>query len=165
MPNVVSVLKAEIVRISRKEAKAAVTPIRGPSVKVRHDVASLKKRMAALEKANRELQVVVARLVKAQPEPAVDQGAKARITAKGMRSLRRHLRLSGKDFARLLGVTGQAVYNWDKRSGTLKVRAGTRAAILALRGIGAREAKKRLAEMAAKKPKASRRGRKTARRR
>jgi len=40
MPNVAAVLKAEIARISRKEAKAAVSPIRKPSVRLRKDVAN-----------------------------------------------------------------------------------------------------------------------------
>ena len=79
---------------------------------------------------------------------AADTAAdKARLTAKGMRSLRRKLRLSGQEFAQLVGVTGQAVYAWEKGNGPLKVRAKTRAAIVAIRGIGAREAKRRLAAM------------------
>ena len=64
--------------------------------------------------------------------------------AKGMRSLRRRLGVSGQDFARLLGVTAQVVYVWDKASGRLRVRRTTRAAILAIRGIGAPEAGRRL---------------------
>ena len=65
-----------------------------------------------------------------------------------MKSLRRRLGLSGDELGKLLGITGQAIYNWEKHSGgALKVRATTRAAILALRGVGAREVRRRLDEM------------------
>ena len=40
MPNVMKVLKDEISRISRKEAKAAVSPVRKPSVRLRKHVAN-----------------------------------------------------------------------------------------------------------------------------
>ena len=65
-----------------------------------------------------------------------------------MRSLRRKLHLSAVDFARLLDVTGQAVHMWEKRNGPIRVRHTTRAAILSIRTLGAREAKARLAGMA-----------------
>jgi hypothetical protein len=39
------------------------------------------------------------------------------------------------------------VYAWEQNQGALRVRASTRAAILAIRNLGAREARKRLEEM------------------
>ena len=65
MPNIARVLKEEIARISRKEAKAAVSPIRKPSVRYRKDIADLKRRMESLEKTNKEL---VARLAKIEDD-------------------------------------------------------------------------------------------------
>ena len=151
MSNIAKAFKEEVIRLARKEAKAAVTPIRKPAVAARKDVADLKKRVSALEKENKSLAALVAKIPQPQPEPAV--GQKARITGKGMRSLRRKLRLSGGDFGRLLGVTGQAVYMWEVKNGPLRVREATRAAILAVRDLGAREAKQRLEEMATTKAK------------
>jgi transcriptional regulator with XRE-family HTH domain len=70
-----------------------------------------------------------------------------------MRSLRRRLRLTGQEFARLLGITQQVVHGWEKASGPRRMRGSTRAAILAIRDIGAREARRRLEEMkGSKKP-------------
>lgn len=154
MPNVARVLKEEISRISRKETKAAVSVIRKPSVKLRKDVAGLKKQMAALEKECRSLRAVLTRVEDATGiAPVPEKAERVRITAKGMRALRRQLRLSVAEFAKLLGITSQAVYVWEQRQGVLRVRTSTRAAVLAVRGIGAREARKRLAEMKkAKKP-------------
>jgi len=147
MPNVAAVLKAEIARISRKEARSAVSPIRKPSVRYRKDIADLKRRLAILEKAGKEFHARLAKVEKAQPAPAAEPEQKARITAKGMKALRRKLGLSGDELARLVGVTGQAVYSWERGQGALRLRTATRAAVLAIRGIGAREARKRLEEM------------------
>lgn len=147
MPNIARILKDEISRIARREASAAVGPVRKPTRTLRRTAADLKRKIAELEHEVRALQKRVAGLAPGRPAAAREGGSKARITAKGMRSLRRRLRLTGQDFARLLGVTGQVVYGWGKASGPLRVRERTRAAILTVRGIGAREARRRLDEM------------------
>jgi len=109
-----------------------------------------------LEKQIRPLQAALARLETANPSVAPAAAAKARFTGKGMKSLRKRLRLSAAGFARLLGVTGQSVYNWEHSNGPLRLRKATRTAVLKSRGMGAREAKQRLAEMpAAAKKKAA----------
>jgi hypothetical protein len=47
----------------------------------------------------------------------------------------------------LIGVTAQAVVNMEKKNGPLAVRKVTKASILGIRGMGAREAKARIKEM------------------
>ena len=149
MPNIAKVLKEEISRISRKEAKALVAPVRKPTVKMRKSVADLKRRMAALERAHKRLQVLMQKMAVAQPAASAPaQAPRARITAKGMRSLRRKIRFTRTEFATLIGVTDQAVGLWEKREGALRLRESTRSAILSVRGLGAREARQRLAESA-----------------
>ncbi len=147
MPNIAKVLKDEIARIARKETKAALTPLRKPARSARRAAADLKRKIADLEKEIRALQKRVAGLAGAGLAAAAEGAGKARITAKGVRSLRRRLRLTGQDFAKLLDITPQMVYLWEKATGPLKVRQKTRAAILGIRGIGAREARRRLVEM------------------
>jgi len=163
MPNIAKVLKDEISRISRKEAKAAVAPVRKPSGMTRRTLADLKRRVAALEKETARLIAVLGKVQSAQPEAAAPEAAgRARITSKGMKSLRRKLGLSQRDFARLLGITTQAIYLWERKSGALRLRGTTKAAVLAIRAVGAKEARQRLEEMAAKAKvkKARRKGRK-----
>jgi DNA-binding transcriptional regulator YiaG len=160
MPNIAKVLKEEISRLARKEAKAAAAPFRKPVVRFRKAAANLKRRVAALEKEAKRLQGLLKKRAEGALAVAPETVGKARITAKGMRSLRKKLRLTGLKFAKLLGVTGQAVYNWERRSGSLKVREKTRAAILAVRDFGAREARQQLAEMAKAKKQIARRRRK-----
>ena len=161
MPNIAKVLKEEILRLARKEVKTATAPIRKPVVRFRKAAADLKRRLTALEKETKRLQALLKKSPAGPLAVAPEVAGKTRITAKGMRSLRKKLRLTGLTFAKLLGVTGQAVYNWERRTGALKVREKTRAAILAVRDFGAREARQQLAEMAKAKKKTVRRRRKS----
>ena len=61
MPNIAKVLKEEIARIAKKEAKAAVTPIRKPSIRLRKDTAALKLQVGTLEKEIKRLTVFAER--------------------------------------------------------------------------------------------------------
>ncbi len=152
MPNIARILKDEISRVARREAAKAVGAVRKPTVGLRRSAADLKRRIAALEKEVRALRNAVRRLGSEPTGAAREKTDTARITAKGMRSLQRRLRLTGQEFARLLGVTPQVIYSWGKASGPLRVRQKTRAAILAAREIGAREAQRRLDQRGAKRP-------------
>jgi DNA-binding transcriptional regulator YiaG len=71
-----------------------------------------------------------------------------------MRALRKKLRLSQADFGKLVGTTPGAVHLWEKKDGALSLRDKTKAAILSVRGLGAREAKEKLAELGTKLKKA-----------
>ena len=59
MSNVVNVLKAEIARISKKEAKSATQAIGKSNTWLRKTVADLKKRLVLIEKENRRLVATV----------------------------------------------------------------------------------------------------------
>jgi DNA-binding transcriptional regulator YiaG len=151
MPNVAKVLREEITRLARKEAKAAVAPIRRPSIRLRKDAADLKRRMASLEKETKRLQALLNKMEAAQPA-VPDAEKKAWISGKGIKSLRKRLGLSQAELAKLVGVSDNAVYIWESKPGMLKLRPSTKAAVFSIRGIGAREAKKRLEEMKKKTP-------------
>ena len=146
MPNIMTALKAEIVRLARKEAKAATDPVRKPTIAVRKALVDLKRRVEALEK---QLKQANAQLAKVPlPEPVdVPAGPKNWISGKGVRSLRQKLGLSQDAFAKLLGVGHNAVYKWESKPGMLRLRDATKAALLAARRLSAREAKSKLAKM------------------
>lgn len=148
MPNIVKVLKQEISRIARKEAKAAVAPLRKPHGRARIDIAGLKRRVALLEQANKQLQD---RLAQCGDAPAVavatEPSGKGWISGKGVRSLRKRLGLLQAEFATLVGVSTQAVHTWESKPGLLRLRKAPKAAVLAARSLGAREARTRLAEL------------------
>ena len=150
MSNIMTALKAEIVRLARKEVKAVIDPLRRPANATRLTLADLKRRVAALEKENKRIAALLSKIP--QPEPKEEPAkAKGWISGKGVRSLRQKLGLSQEAFAKLVGVSPNGVYQWEAKPGMLRLREQTRAAVLAARQLGAREAKAKLAEMAAAK--------------
>ena len=151
MSNVVNVLKAEIARISKREAKSATQAIGKSNTWLRKTVADLKRRLSLLEKENKRLAATVKKYqVESPQKPDTEEGKKARFSSRGIRALRKKLRLSQADFGKLLGTTPGAVHLWEKKDGALSLRDKTKAAILSVRGLGAREAKEKLTEIAGK---------------
>jgi len=153
MPNIAKVLREEVTRIARKEVKLAIAPIRKPAGKIRSDVADLKARVNLLEKELKRLTLLAINLASTQPAPAeAHEEGRAWISGKGVKTLRRKLGLSQKEFGKLTGVTSHAVMLWEGKPGMLKFRDKTKAAVMAVRSIGKTEARKRLDEMVVKKP-------------
>jgi DNA-binding transcriptional regulator YiaG len=151
MSNVVKVLKAEIARISKREARSATQGIGKSNTWLRKVVTDLKKRVVLLEKKNKHLTATTKKSqVESTQEVDREEGKKTRFSSRGIRSLRNRLRLSQADFAKLLGTTRHAVYLWEKKDGALSLRDKTKAAILSIRGLRAREARERLAELGGK---------------
>lgn len=146
MANVAGVLKAEISRISRKEVKAAVKGISKSNVTLKKTVVDLKRRLTQLERDNKRLKATQTKHHAPTLAIPADEVKRARLTSKGIRTLRKKLGLSQVAFGKLVGATHQAVYLWESKEGNLNLRPKTKAALLALRGIGVREAKRRLAE-------------------
>ena len=151
MSNVVKILKAEIARISKREAKSATEAIGKSNTWLRKTVADLKKRLLVLEKENKHLVAAMKKRQIESPSKAdQEEGKKARFTGRGIRALRKKLRLSQADFGKLVGTTPGAVHLWEKKDGPLSLRDKTKAAILSVRGLGAGEAKQKLTEGKAK---------------
>jgi DNA-binding transcriptional regulator YiaG len=150
MSNVAKVLKDEISRISRKEVKGTVGVIGKSHRGLKKIVADLKRRVDLLEKENRRLAAAMSKHGEEPPQMISEEGKKPRLTSKGIRSLRSRLGLTQSDFAKLLGTTAHSVYLWEKKEGALNLRGKTKAALLSIRGMGAREVKTRLAEAGSK---------------
>lgn len=152
--NIAQVLKAEISRISKREAKALTSTTRSTAIQLKKTVADLKARITLLEKEVKRLNIVVINLASTQPAPAeAPEEGRAWISGKGVKALRRKTGLSQKEFGMLTGVSPRAVTLWESQSGMLKLRDATKKAIMAVRGIGKAEARKRLAELAPAKGK------------
>lgn len=149
MSTLVSCLKSEIVRLARKEAKAATDPLRKPSVAARKAIADFKRRVADLEKELRRINGVLSKVQSAKPcqpcssEPAPSD-VKMRVTSRNVKSLRNRLGLTPPAFAKLLGVTTKWVYLYENKAGALKMRAGTLKAFQAAKAMTAKEARAKL---------------------
>ena len=139
MPNVGTILKDEITRLSKKAVREQVGPMQANASAQRKQLAALKKQVQELQRELAQLRRAAGRS-RPQAEPA--QGKQHRFSAKGLVTLRTKLGLSAKDFGLLAGVTGHTVYSWE--SGKSAPRATQVSAVAALRGIGKREAQRRL---------------------
>ncbi len=147
MPNLAKTLKEEIRRLARKEARASIAQLQKERRALKKTVSLLRKRVQKME---RDARIMAARLERKVPGvPAVDseKAAGVRVTSRNMRALRRKLGLTQVEFARLLNVSGQAVYQWERRTGVLRLRTTTRAALARVREMGRREARALLADM------------------
>jgi DNA-binding transcriptional regulator YiaG len=139
MPNIATMLKAEIIRLARKEVRAETAALRKASAAHRRQIAALKREMAALARHSKSIAKSARSTAKSDDAEAT---VKHRFSAKGFKTLRAKLGLSASDLGTLLGVSMQSVYNWER--GKAIPRASQVAAIAGLRSVGKREAKQRL---------------------
>jgi DNA-binding transcriptional regulator YiaG len=138
MPDIGRVLKDEITRLARREAKAHSQPLA-------KQVRDLKKRVRDQEQQIADLKRALARKAdrptRIAPDDADDGGA-VRIPAGSVKKHRERLRLSQREMALLLDVATLTVGNWE--TGKSDPRGQNRLAFAELRTLGAREAKSRL---------------------
>jgi DNA-binding transcriptional regulator YiaG len=150
MPNIGAMLKQEIARVSRKEIRSQVEPLRKASAQYRHANALLKQQVATLERQLAQLQ----KQVRTAPAASESEPLKLRFVAKGLKSHRSRLGLSAADYGRLVGVSAQSIYNWEQGHATPRPeQLGT---IASLRRLRKREAQRRIEELTVKEaPKAA----------
>jgi DNA-binding transcriptional regulator YiaG len=139
MANIGTLLKQEISRLCRREVRREVETIKRASTAYRHEIAALKRQVIALE---RKSAVLVKRTAAIDNAAPTLPDRPVRFVAKGLRSLRTRLGVSAKQFALLLGVSEQSVYNWETKKAT--PRKEQLAAIIGMRDLGKREAQQRL---------------------
>ena len=148
--NVMSVLKAEISRLAKKEAKAILAPVQKASVNYRGLIAGLRKQLDFLQKE-------VSSLKRAVPAPDKVLGTKTEpegrfwITGKGVRAMRKKAGLTQAKLGKLIGVSVPTVVNWEKAKGKVEIRRKeTMARIQRLKGKGKREVAAMLGEAGVK---------------
>ena len=140
MSALVSALKHEITRLARKEVAAGTGVLRKANAQYRRDIASLKRQTDALSKQVAYLEQQEKKRV-SKRVPVTNAEGK-RFSRRGLATHRRTMGLSAADYATLVGVTAQTVYNWEQ--GKSKPRDEQLAALVAVRSLGKREAVKRL---------------------
>lgn len=170
MANLANALKEEISRIARKEIRQQTAGTAKSVAQGERDIVSLKRQIEDLQRKLSSLRTQDApgptagkkttskktATKKQDREPvgaasaAGKQSSRARFSAKGLRVHRERLGLSADNYGKLIGVSGLSIYNWEQEKA--RPREGSIAALTTVRGIGKREAVKRLGLLA--KPKA-----------
>lgn len=142
MPNIATVLKAEISRVARKDVREQSAQLKKASSQYRSDIAALKRRVLVLEKQ-------LGRIGRSgrSPTPAAEEKTSGvlRFSAKGLSAQRRRLGLTAADTARLLNVSAQSIYKWE--DGKARPRASQFPAIANLRKMGKQQAVEMLATL------------------
>jgi DNA-binding transcriptional regulator YiaG len=141
MPDIATVLKSEIRRLARKEARAEVDTLKKSSAQYRKDIARLKR---DLDRANKKISALEQE-VDNRPASAVvppQELEQRRFSARGLRSHRKRLGLSAAELGELIGVTAQTVYNWEQ--GKARPRGPQFTRLIELRSLGKRAVTARL---------------------
>ena len=140
MSDVAAVLKEEITRLARKEVKQQVGPLKNTITEQRRTIAGLNRQVVALVSNQAFLQQQEKRRLTEAPEADAAEGA--RFSPKWVKTHGQRVGLSAKDYGLLVGVSAQTIYSWE--SGKSKPRATALAGWGNVRGIGKREASRRL---------------------
>jgi DNA-binding transcriptional regulator YiaG len=142
-------IKSEILRLAKREVRAAFLPLRREVWAMRLKLSGLSKGFATLKRQTKELRQGEARpKLEASPEEV----KASRLTSERIRNLRMKKGLSQRELGILTGATTGAVLSWEK--GKFKPKGDKKAALVALRRLSKRDLKKMLAEKIGGKAKA-----------
>lgn len=140
MPNFNSVFKVEVARLARREARGQTEAIRKAATQHRREIAALKRNVQDLRRKVTFLEGREKRRLAVMPSEKKAEGV--RFSPKWVKADRKRLGFSAADYADLVGVSANTIYGWE--AGKSKPRAAQIAAWASVRGIGRREAEKRL---------------------
>jgi len=145
MPNIASLLKEEIQRLSRKEVRKEIKPLQQANSRYRSDIAALKREITSL---NRQINQLEKQKGKGGGKAAQSEKSRTRdesvprFSPDWLKKHREKIGFSAADYAKLIDVSPLSIYNWE--SGKTTPRASQREALASVRGIGKREAQRRL---------------------
>ena len=104
MPDVAKVLREEVQRLAKRQVKAGLAPLKRDSVRLKKQVADLRRELTVLTRTSRELLARVTAVVAAkETEVATERAATLRPTSKSLVRLRRRLDLTQVEFGQPAG--------------------------------------------------------------
>lgn len=141
MADLAATLKEEIRRLAKKEIRAQTGATKQAVSQYRKEIASLKRQLREQEQKIAFLEAQERKRLE-QPQAPAEATESARFSARSVAAQRKRVGLSAADYARLVGVSPLTIYNWEH--GKSRPRKEQLDALVALRGIGKREAAARL---------------------
>ena len=143
MSTFLPVLNNHVRKLAKREVKSQLADLRRKSAVHRRDIAALKRIIAAVIRQIRSLGRSGSSTSKAGASALVADGRQGvRFSARSVRAQRRRLGLSAEQYAKLVGVSALTIYHWE--AGKSRPRDKQLASLVAVRGIGKREALARL---------------------
>ncbi len=159
MANLAATLKEEIQRLARKEIKAQTGTTKQAVAQYRREIAKLKRDLREQEKKINFLTKQEQKRLGHTPA-AEEPGEDVRFSARSVKAQRSRLGLSAKGYGKLVGVSPLTIYNWEL--GKTRPQKAQLASLIAVRGIGKREALAKLELLKAEAEKAAPKTRKKA---
>lgn len=151
MPDIAAVLKSEIARLARKEARAEIDGLKKAVATHRHSIAELKRRNAELERGLKQLAKQTLAVTQAAAGragmPSTPPEVAFRFSADWLVAQRERLGLSPAECGLLVGASDQSINKWEK--GGVVPRKMFMPALAGLAKLGKRAARARLAELQA----------------
>lgn len=146
MPNIASILKAEISRVARKEVRAEIETLKKASVHHRALIAALRRQVNGLEKELRKVANGSGKRAAVrdadEADEAVEAGPKRRFSPGRLAAHRSKLGLSAASYGKLVGVSGQTIYHWEQ--GKARPRAAQLERLASVREFGKQQVAERL---------------------
>jgi DNA-binding transcriptional regulator YiaG len=143
MAKIEGIIKAEIMRVAKREVLAVFRPLKREVWQMRAKLSGLSKGIGSLNRMAKELHLDEA---KPKLEATPEEVKASRLSPERISSLRRKLGMSQRELGILTGASLGAVLSWEK--GKFKPKADKKAALVALRKLKKREVKKLLAQKA-----------------
>ena len=141
MGKIETTLKAEIIRLSRHQAKGLISKPVTELRRLRQRVGALERELRAF-KAARADEKAQTKIRAATEMVAGEQSV--RLSPRLLKTLRARLDISQAELAKLVGVSTSAVVFWE--AGRSKPRPETKARFAGLRKLGRREVRRLLGE-------------------
>jgi DNA-binding transcriptional regulator YiaG len=144
MPNAYSALKSEIVRIARREVRAETLALKQTNAQHRAAISALKAQVAALEKALRQTNKSATKALTAAAAASPEKGepVQRRFSPSRLAAHRARLGLSAASYGRLVGMSGAAVFLWEK--GEARPTPATIDALAKLKALSRKQIEERL---------------------
>ena len=146
--NLAGILKDAMRRLARKEIKSETGTTKKAVAQYRRDIARLKREVQSLRRDFAFLNAQEQKRLGQRPTAEQPQ-ERVRFSARSVQAQRRRLKLSAADYGKLVGVSGLTIYSWEH--GSSRPRKAQFAGLVAVRGIGKREAMAKLEVLKAKK--------------
>jgi DNA-binding transcriptional regulator YiaG len=144
MAKIEGIIKAEIMRLAKREVRAVFRPLKREVWQMSTKLSNLSKGFASLNRMAKELHFEE----KAKPklEATTEEVKASRITPERINRLRKKLGISQRELGILTGASIGAILSWEK--GKFRPKGEKKAALVALRKLKKRDVKKLLAEKA-----------------
>jgi len=141
MANIATLLKAEIVRVARKEVRTEIESLKKASSQHRSAIAQLRRQVVDLQK---QLKAAQRRgTAAARAESSASEDIPRRFSATRLAAHRSKLGLSAAAYGKLIGMSGATLYLWEQ--GKSRPNPEQLKKLAAVRELGRREVQQRLA--------------------